>query len=477
MPTLLTRTFALLNNIKPPTTDAPIVQQQPQQQSNTNGLLLSSNDLTSVVEDEEQQIKLTSTVLGSAATTNKYTSTPDISIWKAAEKGDLAALEYYIHHSSVDPITLLNTRDPDTDCTLLHLVVSNSNSNNGSGGAMLVPVLKLLLEHGADATARNVYNVQAIHMVSLHCPSPLQAIELLLNNKASPNARDGDGWTPLHYAARFCQPPDQILKLLVSRGADVNLTDAGHKSPLFGLLANGDLTSALDWMIHTATADVSIRGDFLDQISRKTRPGTLVLQAAKYGRLDCMKLLLSSTVAMNQLRRVIHRDELNHANYIVKDQQARLRNNGNSSEAAQVVAKLDLILDLLQELEDRLESDPLSLLNSRKLLNGANTTPLQELNAAVPPLMVGGGQIQRRHSSFMSTMMDSMRKMRQQSRANAAAATAGQETSPTVGLFRKMSRIIKRSKSENNASATAHHHINAKLSTNDDQNRSTGPSR
>ncbi|CAO3636766.1 unnamed protein product [Mucor hiemalis] len=394
MPTLLTRTFALLNNIKPPTTESTL--------GDTNEIELSNE-----------------------STLNKYTSTPDISIWKAAEQGDLSALQYYVHHTSVDPITLLNTRDPDTDCTLLHLAVSSSHNKSKNSA---LPIVKFLLEHRADATARNIYNVQAIHMVSLHCPQPLPCIELLLNHKASPNARDGDGWTPLHYAARFCQPPDLVLQLLVSQGGDINLTDAGHKSPLFGLLANGDLTTALDWLIHTAKADVSIRGDFLDQASRKTRPGTIVLQAAKYGRLDCLQLLIKSTTAMNQLRRVIHRDELNHANFLVKEQLQRTTNPSESQKG-----KFELILSLLQELEDMLEKDPLSLLNSRKL-NGSSTLPVSLVSNK-------NNTIQRRHT--LLTMFDSIRSKRKSAVNRTDSSTKG------GALFRKVSRMIRRTKSEN----------------------------
>lgn len=415
MPTLFTRTFALLNNIKPPTT--------------------SIDEEASL--DQPLEVEMTPRIL------NKYTSTPDISIWKAAEQGDLDALQYYVHHTSVDTTSLLNTRDPDTNCTLLHLVVSNNKTMEKT-----LPIVRFLLENGADATARNVYNVQAIHMVSLHCPQPLPAVELLLEHKASPNARDGDGWTPLHYAARFCQPPDLVLQLLVSRGADVNLTDAGHKSPLFGLLANGDLKSSLDWLIHTAKADVSIRGDFLDQHSRKTRPGTIVLQAAKYGRLDCLSMLIKSTVAMNQLRRVIHRDELNHANFLVKEQQLRLAKlPGNEGQ----VEKLDMILSLLQELEDVLEKDPLSLFNSRKL-NSTSTATLPIAHA--PPQQLNNNKIQRRHT-FM-TIIDSLRNKKK-------------TTKKTGKLLRTMSRMITRSKSESNANTT-HHNINEYRS-------SAGPSR
>ncbi|KAK4509203.1 Dephospho-CoA kinase cab5 [Mucor velutinosus] len=411
MPTLLTRTFALLNNIKPPTVDQP-------------------NVLTVINADTEQPIQLVN-----------HNTRPDVSIWKAAELGDLAALQYYVHHTnSVDPTTLLNTRDPDTDCTLLHLVVSNNHQH-------MLPLIKLLLEHGADASARNVYNVQAIHMVSLHCPDPLASIELLLDHKASPNARDGDGWTPLHYAARFCHPPDPVIQLLIERGADVNLTDAGHKSPLFGLLANGDLASSLDFLVHTAKADVSIRGDFLDQASRKTRPGTIVLQAAKYGRLECLSLLIKSTVAMQQLRRVVNQDELAYAQSLAKEQQSRSKSTDT---------KWELILQLLQELEDTLEKDPLSLLSSRnKLLQGTATNGLPSTSKGTRP-------IQRRHT--LMAMLGSMRRKKM----IAQPQPVERKTSATIKLFRKMSRMMKRTKSDSHTMMQQPHQqeMNTNIATN-----------
>ncbi|GAN04766.1 hypothetical protein MAM1_0073c04231 [Mucor ambiguus] len=421
MPTLLTRTFALLNNIKPPTADQ------------TNVLTVINADA-----DVEQPIQLVN-----------HSTKPDVSIWKAAELGDLAALQYYVHHTnSVDPTTLLNTRDPDTDCTLLHLVVSNNHQH-------MVPLIKLLLEHGADASARNVYNVQAIHMVSLHCPDPLTSIELLLDHKASPNARDGDGWTPLHYAARFCHPPDPVVQLLIERGADVNLTDAGHKSPLFGLLANGDLASALDFLVHTAKADVSIRGDFLDQVSRKTRPGTIVLQAAKYGRLECLSLLIKSTVAMQQLRRVLNQDELAYAQSLVKERQSRSKNTDT---------KWELILQLLQELEDTLEKDPLSLLSSKnKLLQGTATNKLPNTSNGTRP-------IQRRHT--LMAMLGSMRRKKM----IAQPQPVERKTSSTTKLFRKMSRMMKRTKSESHTMMQPPHQ--QEMNTNTSNNiRSDGMTR
>jgi ankyrin repeat protein len=332
MPTLLNRTFALLNNIKP-----PFSPEEVNKENEENRPDIETNDQTITTNNHHQQ-----------SPTIEYA--PDITIWKAAEQGNLEALRYYVRHTNgVNPVTLLNTRDPESNCTLLHLVISNSKNNSNH----VEQVVRFLLENGADGTARNVYNVQAIHMASLHCANPLSCIQILLDHSANPNARDGDGWTPLHYAARFCQPPDNTVKLLVERGAEVNLTDAGHKSPLFGLLANGDMTTCLDWLL--PHADVKILGDFFDQHDRITRQGTIVLQAAKYGRLESLSLLIRSRNVLHQLAQVVTRDEINYANKLVKEQQERAKTDS-------LLEKYNLILQLLQELEDTLLADKHSLI-------------------------------------------------------------------------------------------------------------------
>jgi ankyrin repeat protein len=230
--------------------------------------------------------------------------------------GNLNVLSYFIERALADHETdissLVNSRDPKTECTLLHLIVSN-NANP-------IQLLKLLLEQGADTTARNIYNIQAIHAVLLRCPQPLEPIRLLLDYEADPNARDGDGWTPLHYAARFSQHPETTMKLLVDRGADINAIDSTHKTALFCLLANGDHSKALDYLIHSAKANVKIQGNFLDSTTRRTHPGTLLLQAAKYGRLDCLRILISSASALESLEAVTNKRELESAIDLVRQQ-------------------------------------------------------------------------------------------------------------------------------------------------------------
>ena len=279
-------------------------------------------------------------------------SEPTMSIWKAAEMGNMAALTYFIHNhlpqqqqhedTAETSITrLLNSRDPNTECTLVYLIVAN-NPNP-------VKPLRLLLEQGADATARNIYNVQAIHALFLRCTEPLEALQLLLDYEADPNARDGDGWTPVHYAARFCKSPGPVLELLFEAGADVNAVDASQKTPLFCLLANGDHSLTLDWLIHTAKANIKIKGDFLDGQTRRTKQGSLILQAAKYGRLSSLRILISSASAMESLETILTKDELVLAIDMVREQLIKVTERDN-------IEKLGLMIMILENLMQKIYS-------------------------------------------------------------------------------------------------------------------------
>ncbi|CAO3606939.1 unnamed protein product [Cunninghamella blakesleeana] len=229
---------------------------------------------------------------------------PTISIWTAAERGDIESLQHYIQQCH-DPIYFLNKRDPKTECTLLHLAVSHLENPYSS--------LELLLNNGADPCARNIYNVQALHTLPLHCPFPKDCIELLLNHGADIHCCDGDGWTPLHYATRFCKAPLPVIQLLLEKGANVNAIDSSNKSPIFGLLANGDHLDSFTYLIQSGKVNILLCGDFLNSQTRNTVTGSILLQAVKYLRFNCLNYLLDSPSLMSQLRSVLTVDELSFA--------------------------------------------------------------------------------------------------------------------------------------------------------------------
>jgi ankyrin repeat protein len=235
-----------------------------------------------------------------------------VSIWKAAIDGNIDALDYYIQiamneiqddDEDRDMTRILNSRDPDTCCTLLHLAISHNKDP--------MRILGFLLEKGADPTIPNVYGIQAIHSVLLHCPEPFECIELLLNYDQSVDACDNDDWTPLHYAARFCKDPGPVFQLLINRGANVNALNSSNKTPLFSLLAGGDHSHVLKSILENEQkVDLHIKGDFLNTKNCQTRIGSLLLQATKYGRLNSLQVLIEHVTSTGILNAVTDRQEL-----------------------------------------------------------------------------------------------------------------------------------------------------------------------
>ncbi|KAI8875649.1 ankyrin [Backusella circina FSU 941] len=257
-----------------------------------------------------------------------------LSIWEAAIHANMDALDYYIQMAmsetekeeeeddDVQDITrFLNSRDPDTCCTLLHLAISHNKNP--------IKILEFLLEKGADPTIPNIYGIQAIHSVILHCPEPLECIELLLRYDQNVNACDNDDWTPLHYAARFCKDPGPIFQLLIDRGANINALNSANKTPLFSLLAGGDHSHVLKSLLENQRmVNLHLKGDFLNTKNRQTKIGSLLLQATKYGRLNSLQVLIDYVTTAGILNIVTDRQELLFGIDIAQEELASQRTEG-----------------------------------------------------------------------------------------------------------------------------------------------------
>jgi len=84
-----------------------------------------------------------------------------------------------------------------------------------------VPLLRLLLSHGADPN-EGIGNGAAL----LHWARPKEAVETLLEHGADPNLTTSNGYTALHFGRS-----SDIVQLLLQHGADPNARDGYGATP------------------------------------------------------------------------------------------------------------------------------------------------------------------------------------------------------------------------------------------------------
>ena len=119
-------------------------------------------------------------------------------------------------NSSLVALLLKYAANPNFCCPpravpLLLDVISNSK----------IDIVKLLLEHGADANKTRPGCFAPIGSACFY--GSLKAAELLLDHGADINAVDKDGDTPLILAIRGRRPGRDLVQLLLERGADISL--------------------------------------------------------------------------------------------------------------------------------------------------------------------------------------------------------------------------------------------------------------
>ena len=98
-------------------------------------------------------------------------------------------------------------------------------------------VFKLLLENGADLTAKGAFGRTALHLAVRNGDIDPQVIRLLLDSGADVAARSDEGATPLHHAARHSGP--EVVRILLERGADVAARGDLLKTPLHTAMTDG----------------------------------------------------------------------------------------------------------------------------------------------------------------------------------------------------------------------------------------------
>lgn len=104
------------------------------------------------------------------------------------------------------------------------MIACGSGSSSKAGPALMEPIVKLLLDHGAmpDKTAADAMSITAL-IAACQTRGNVKIVELLLKYGASVNKMGTEGQTALLYAARNGDAPTMIL--LLRAGADVALAD------------------------------------------------------------------------------------------------------------------------------------------------------------------------------------------------------------------------------------------------------------
>lgn len=141
-----------------------------------------------------------------------------VSIFEAAETGDQETVTRLL---KANP-KLIKATNAEGE-TVLHLA---AGCRRGEGAAL--PLIRVLLEGGADLEARNSSG-QTPLLYSCYAGFR-RAVEFLLDRGASFRYQDRNGRTPLHYAAREGQAA--VVELLLGKGADPALKDGQGLTPL-----------------------------------------------------------------------------------------------------------------------------------------------------------------------------------------------------------------------------------------------------
>jgi len=143
-----------------------------------------------------------------------------------ANRNDAVSMCIAARHTSNDLTQLLLAygADPNTMAygaedgrTALHVASSHGR----------IAVIMLLLEHGANVNAQDLYGYTPLHEAAKE--GHTEVVQLLLKYGSNANVQKKDGWTALHLAAP--RGYLQVVKVLLERGADPHAQTQDGRTP------------------------------------------------------------------------------------------------------------------------------------------------------------------------------------------------------------------------------------------------------
>lgn len=195
-------------------------------------------------------------------------------------------------------VNLAVDKGSDAGCTALIMAVTASNE----------AIVRLLLDHGADANARTTRDRRTalIHTASNHyspASTKVEIMELLLTHGADVNTKSKDRKTALLMAISRSTRPEAV-QLLLNHGADVNAADSTGESALTAAAVNSDLEDVARMLLeHGANVNA------VDKYGK-----TALMCAAWRGNSEIVRLLMEFGANVNAHSSVLNTALIQAAN-------------------------------------------------------------------------------------------------------------------------------------------------------------------
>lgn len=149
-------------------------------------------------------------------------------------------------------------------------------------------IVRLLLEHGADANAKTESGLTPLSGAVDR--NSFDAVQMLLDHGAEIDVRLDNGRTVLHHAVQ--RGNCKIIKFLLERGADVDCRDMARETPIYGAITYNSARQSLYIVRRLLDSGASV--------TYKNRSWlTPLCVAAHFGKAAVMKLLIERGAAID----------------------------------------------------------------------------------------------------------------------------------------------------------------------------------